>query len=70
MWPNMNRSEAIHKVAQVAMADLIGCSQPPDGVADQYPFNAVAWRKSLPSEWQEDAEAALCYVYHNERMPA
>ena len=63
------KERAIHKVAQVAMADLIGTSEPPEGVPDQYPFNAVAWRKSLPAEWQDEAEEALVYVYHNERMP-
>ena len=64
----MNKQEAIRKVAQVAMADLIGCSEPPEGVDDNYPFNAVAWRKSLPEEWQAEAEQALIYVYHYERM--
>lgn len=61
--------KAMQKVAQVAMGDLIGCSEPPEGVEDHYPFNAVAWRKSLPKEWQKDAERILVYVYHNEKMP-
>ena len=63
------KERAIRHVAQVAMADLIGTSEPPEGTDDQYPFNAVAWRKSLPEEWQDEAEEALAYVYHNERMP-
>lgn len=65
----MNKNEAIRKVAQVAMGDLFGSSEPPDEIPDNYPFNAVAWRKSLPIEWQEEAEAALCYVYHHDAMP-
>jgi len=64
-----NRAQAIRYVAQVAMADLLGMSEPPDGIVDQYPFNAVAWRKSLPEEWQDESEEALAYVYHNEEMP-
>ncbi|KKM23932.1 hypothetical protein LCGC14_1610260 [marine sediment metagenome] len=40
------KERAIRHVAQVAMADLIGTSEPPEGTDDQYPFNAVAWRKS------------------------
>lgn len=65
----MSKEQAIRHVAQVAMADLIGTSEPPDGADDQYPFNAVAWRKSLPADWQDEAEEALVFVYHNERMP-
>ena len=65
----MNKQEAVRHVAQVAMADLLGCSAPPEGIEDNYPFNAVAWRKSLPQEWQAEAEEALRYVYHNEKMP-
>ena len=65
----MDKTQAMLKVAHVAMADLMGCSEPPDGVPDNYPFNAVAWRKSLPTEWQRDAETVLVYVYHNEQMP-
>ncbi|KKN17574.1 hypothetical protein LCGC14_0964400 [marine sediment metagenome] len=66
---SVDKAQAIRHVAQVAMGDLLGMSEPPDGVADQYPFNAVAWRKSLPEEWQREAEEALVFVYHNERMP-
>ena len=64
------KEQAIRHVAQVAMADLIGTSEPPESVHDQYPFNAVAWRKSLPEDWQDEAEEALTYVYHNEKMPS
>ncbi len=64
-----DKEVAIRKVAQVAMADLIGCSEPPDGTPDNYPFNAVAWRKNLPLEWQDEAEAALAYVYHHDCLP-
>ncbi len=66
---SIDKVQAIRHVAQVAMGDLLGMSEPPDGVDDQYPFNAVAWRKSLPAEWQDEAEEALAFVYHNERMP-
>lgn len=65
----MTYQEAMRKVARVAMADLLGYSEPPEGVRDEYPFNAVAWRKSLPVEWQRDAEAVLVYVYHHEEEP-
>ena len=65
----MEKLEALKKVARVAMADLMGYSEPPDGVEDNYPFNAVAWRKSLPLAWQREAEAVLVYVYHNEEIP-
>lgn len=65
----MTHQEAMRKIAQVAMADLLGYSEPPEGEQDAYPFNAVAWRKSLPNEWQKDAEKVLVYVYHNERFP-
>jgi hypothetical protein len=61
--------EAMRKVAQVAMADLVGCSEPPPGVADHYPFNALAWKKTLPNEWQADAEKVIVHVYHTETMP-
>lgn len=61
--------KAMRKIAQVAMADLIGCSEPPEGKEDHYPFNAVAWRKTLPREWQADAERILVHVYHTETMP-
>ena len=61
--------EAMKKVAQVAMADLMGCSEPPPGVPDRYPFNALAWKKTLPAEWQADAERVIVHVYHTETMP-
>ena len=61
--------EAMKKVAQVAMGDLMGCSEPPPGVADHYPFNALAWKKTLPIEWQADAERVIVHVYHTETMP-
>ncbi|MFW6125519.1 MAG: hypothetical protein ACOC58_00275 [Chloroflexota bacterium] len=61
--------EAMKKVAQVAMADLLGGSEPPPGMADNYPFNALAWKKTLPKEWQDDAERVITHVYHTETMP-
>lgn len=61
--------EAMLKVAKVAMADLIGCSEPPDGEPDRYPFNACAWVKKLRQEWQADAERIITYVYHYEAIP-
>ncbi len=69
MSSSEEKTQAIRHVARVAMADLIGMSSPPDGVTDNYPFNAIAWKNSLPAEWQDEAEEALAYVYHNERMP-
>lgn len=68
-WPQRVREEAIRKVAQVAMGDLLGASEPPEGIADNYPFNACAWRDSLPEERQADAEQAIRYVYQNEQLP-
>jgi len=62
--------EAMLKVAKVAMADLIGCSEPPPGEADRYPFNACAWRDSLREEWRADAERVIVHVYHHEEIPA
>lgn len=62
--------EAMEKVAQVSMADLIGYSEPPEGMQDQYPFNALAWVKALRAEWQPDAHRIVVYVYHEEKMPA
>ena len=61
--------EAMKKVAQVAMADLLDSSEPPPGVADHYPFNALAWKKTLPDEWQADAERVIVHVYRTETMP-
>ena len=61
--------EAMKKVAQVVVGDLIGCSEPPPGVPDHYPFNALAWKETLPSEWQADAERVIVHVYHTETMP-
>lgn len=62
--------EAMLKVAKVAMADLIGCSEPPDGEPDRYPFNARACVDKLPEKWRADAERVITYVYHHEEMPA
>ena len=66
----MTKNEALLKVARVAMADLIGCSEPPEGMPDHYPFNACAWRDALPLEWREEAEAVIGYVYCNEHVPS
>jgi hypothetical protein len=65
----IDRQAAMYKIAHVAMGDLLGASEPPEGVEDKYPFNAPAWRDSLPKDWREDAEKIICYVYHNEKMP-
>ena len=62
--------EAMLKVAKVAMADLIGCSEPPDGEPDRYPFNACAWADKLPKEWRADGERVITHVYHHEEIPA
>ena len=61
--------EAMKRVAQVAMGDLIGYSEPPPGVPDNYPFNALAWKSTLPVEWRADAERVIVHVYHTETMP-
>ena len=53
---------AMEKVAKAAMGDLIGCSEPPEGVADNYPFNAPKWAESLPEEWRKDAHDIVAYV--------
>lgn len=65
----MTKQEALKHIAGVAMCDLLGCSEPPEGKHDQYPFNAVAHREVLPKEWQAEAEEVLAFVYHNERWP-
>ena len=52
-----------------AMADLYGCSEPPEGIADNYPFNAVAFLKTLPEVWRADINEAIAYVYHHEHYP-
>jgi len=61
--------KAMLQVAQVAMADLLGASEPPEGEPDRYPFNACAWVKKLPQEWQADGERIITYVYHHEKLP-
>lgn len=66
---NMTKQEALLKIAQTALGDLLGYSQPPLGARDEYPFNAVAWRRTLPDEWQAEADEVLAYVYHHEAMP-
>lgn len=65
----IGKLEAMQKIARVAMADLLGASEPPEGVEDKYPFNACAWRDSLPPEWRDEAEAVIRYVYHEEEIP-
>jgi len=40
----MALQEAVKMCAHVAMGDLIGLSHAPEGVEDNYPFNACAWR--------------------------
>ena len=61
--------KAMLKVAKVAIADLLGYSEPPEGQQDNYPFNAIAWKNSLPVEWQKDADRVIAHVYHHETIP-
>lgn len=61
--------EAQRRAANIAMGDLLGCSEPPEGVSDQYPFNAVAFMKTLPQDWQVPVDRVIAYVYHNEDRP-
>jgi hypothetical protein len=42
---------------QKALADVMGCSNSP--------FAAVAWRKTLPKEYQAEVEEVIVDVYHN-----
>ena len=65
----MTLTEAKEKVARVALADLLGASSPPEGVTDNYPFNACAWRDSYPVDWRDELEQVIRYVYHEERLP-
>ena len=65
----MTFEEARAKAIRLAWGDLLGYSEPPEGVADQYPFNAIAFVRTLPTEWQDDVEDAVMFVYHNERSP-
>ena len=61
--------EAKHTVGQVAMADLYGMSTAPEDKADNYPYNACAWRDSFPAEWYDELEEVIRFVYQNERLP-
>ncbi len=61
--------EAMLKVAKVAMADLMGCSEPPEGEPDNYPFNACKHVDKLPVEWRADGERVITHVYHQEEIP-
>ena len=61
--------EAKRTAASIAVGDLLGYSEPPEGVEDNYPFNAVAYRKTLPKEWQAEVEDVIVYVYHHEQWP-
>ncbi len=61
--------EAKQKVAQIAMGDLLGMSEPPEGVPDNYPFNACAWRDWFPARWYDELENVIRFVYRNERIP-
>ena len=54
---------------QETMANLLRTSQPPEGVADNYPFNAAAWVRVLFVEWEADGPRSVEYIYHQERMP-
>ena len=61
--------EAQRKIARVAMGDLIGTSEPPEGMPDQYPFNAPAWLPTFPAEWRDSLRAIIGDVYENEAIP-
>lgn len=61
--------KAMEKIGQVAMGDLIGCSEAPGGVPDNYPFNAIKWVEALPEEWRRDGERVMVHVYHHEEIP-
>jgi len=66
------RNEVKDMVGRVAMGDLVGASEPPEGVPDRYPFNACAWRDWFceeHSEWYDELDNVIAFVYHNERMP-
>ena len=60
---------ARRRAGQIAMADLLGYSVPPEGVADNYPFNAVAFMRTLPEAWQDEVHEVIVFTYHNERTP-
>ena len=61
--------EAKRKVARVAMADLIGTSEPPDGYQDEYPFNALAHLKVFPEKWRQPLHDVIRFVYRYEKIP-
>ncbi len=65
----MALQDARDMVARVAMGDLLGMSEPPEGVQDNYPFNACAWRDWFAPEWRDELEDVIAFVYHNERLP-
>lgn len=62
-------TKAMKKLADVAMGDLIGSSEPPPGSAESYPFNAVRWVDTLPAEWQAHGHWVVGQVYLTDRRP-
>jgi hypothetical protein len=48
-------AEALKTAERKARADVYGFTDP---------FSAVAWRKTLPAEWQRDVEAVIVHIYH------
>lgn len=65
----MSNRTALRKVARVAMGDLIGVSEAPEGIADNYPFNAPKYADQLPEPLRSEAHRIITYVYRQERMP-
>ena len=61
--------EAKHKAANLAIGDLMGWSQPAEGLEDAYPFNADAFARSLPPVMCNKVLEVVAYVYHNEKRP-
>ena len=61
--------EAKHTAADLAIGDLMGWSQPAEGLEDAYPFNADAYARSLPPVMCNEVLEVVAYVYHNERRP-
>ncbi len=61
--------EARKVIGAVAMGDLLGASEPPPGVPDNYPFNACKWRDAYPVTYKAALEEVLAFVYHNDDLP-
>jgi len=66
----MTLIEAKRKIARIAMSDLLGCSEAPEGMPDNYPFNALKWLDVYPQEWHDELHDTIVYVYHHEKLPS